>query len=170
MSYATSELINNVVQHSEKNGAVVCQYFPTKGHVQIVVADCGIGIRESFLKFGSPAVPENMSHVDAIKTCLQPRVSSKTHIAHQFGGAVNAGVGLTILREICSISGGKFWIVSHNGVVSLTNFYEMPNNQVYFGTVCAISLKRDSLRDWAGLLRAAKANLGLITKTNLQFR
>lgn len=54
VEYATSELINNVIQHARGPGYVAAQVYPQSGLVRLAVADCGIGIRQSFAEYEPP--------------------------------------------------------------------------------------------------------------------
>lgn len=116
VEYASSELINNVIQHSRGVGFVAAQVYDKSELVRIAVADCGIGIRQSFEESAPPFWVPTMSHLDAVRTALQPRVSSKMHLSSGWGGeSVNAGVGLSMLKEIARHADGLFTVLSGDG-------------------------------------------------------
>jgi hypothetical protein len=54
VEYATSELVNNVIQHARGPGYAAAQVYPQSGLVRLAVADCGIGIWQSFAEYRPP--------------------------------------------------------------------------------------------------------------------
>lgn len=51
--YLISELTNNVADHSKAQcGRITAQYFPSKNYMDVCIADCGKGLRASYLDSG----------------------------------------------------------------------------------------------------------------------
>jgi signal transduction histidine kinase len=168
VEYATSELINNVIQHARGPGFVAAQVYPQSGLVRLAVADCGIGIRQSFAEFEPPFWDPAMSHLDAVRTALQPKVSSKTHLPSAWGGPVNAGVGLSMLKEIARHADGMFTLLSGTGFYQHNHLEprrlptELSLLEPYAGTVCALQLPKQRLGNLQEILHTSKQGLGLL--------
>lgn len=169
LEYAASELINNVIQHARGPGFVAAQVYPQSGLVRLAVADCGIGIRQSFVEYEPPFWDPAMSHLDAVRTALQPRASSKTHLKSAWGGgAVNAGVGLSMLKEVAKHADGIFTLLSgtgfyqHNHVEPRRLPTELNLLETYAGTVCSLQLSKQKLGNLQEILQNSKKGLGLL--------
>lgn len=169
VEYATSELINNVLQHAKGAGYAAAQVYPKSGLVRLAVSDSGIGIRQSFLENRPPFWDDAMTDLDSVRTALQPKVSSKTHLAGGWGAsAVNAGVGLSMLKEIAKHADGLFTLISgagfyqHNHMEqrSLPSEFQLPTP--YQGTICALQLSKQKLGNLQLILQNAKKGLGLM--------
>lgn len=168
VAYSVSELINNIIQHARASGFVSVQRYPQKPFVCIGIADGGIGIRQSFAdgrpEFWDPA----MTHLDAVRTALLPRVSSKAHLAAAWGGRTNEGVGLSMLKEITAGADGVFTLSSGDGFHQTNTLQKRPwPNEVqllapYQGTVCSLLLSKEKLGNHQALLLQAKQRLGLL--------
>ncbi len=165
MQYAVSELANNVKQHAKAPGFTMAQYTARTDLIRVAIADYGIGVLRSFTENGSPLLTPEMTDVDAIDLALRPKVSSKLHLKTPWGESVNAGVGLTLLKELSEMTGGQFFMASGSGVVSqktgagavqrtLTNDFQ--------GTICALSFTRAKIHGFAELLHHAKNASGLL--------
>jgi len=154
ISYSVSELINNVIQHSNSYGFLGAQYYHNDDSTQIVVADIGIGIKQSFIESNSPHASQASTDPKAIELALKAEVSSKTHGIYAVGGAENAGVGLTLLKDIALNSGGIFLVISGDGCFKNNNWITLKNS--YQGTLVACSFKRSNLNKFDELLEDAK--------------
>lgn len=111
---ALAEIGANVVQHAESDiGFLAAQRFekPYQGRLpprlQLVVADAGIGIRDSLL----PAFPILSAAPDqaAIELALKAEITSKP--------GTNSGVGLTTALEYAEAFGGILRVRSGAGLV-----------------------------------------------------
>lgn len=159
ISYSVSELINNVIQHSNSYGFLGAQHYPKSDLTQIVVADIGIGIRQSFIESGSPHARQVETDRLAIELALKAEVSSKSHGIYAVGGAENAGVGLSLLKDVALSSGGSFLVVSGDSCFKDDKWLTLKNS--YQGTLVACSFKRSNLDDFNQLLENAKIKNGL---------
>jgi hypothetical protein len=168
LEHAASELINNVIQHARGRGYVAAQVYPASGLVRLAVADCGIGIRQSFEETAPPFWDPKMSDLDAVRTALQPRASSKTHLPMAWGQTGNAGVGLSILKEVARHADGLFTLISGNGFHQ-HNHHERRRFPTefnllhrYAGTICALQLSQQKLGNLQQILQSAKQGIGLL--------
>lgn len=168
VAYAVTELVNNVLQHARSRGFLMAQVFPKTGQVCVAIADHGIGIRGSFAEstpeFWDPA----MNDLDAVRLALQPKVSSKRHVSSGWGEAVNAGVGLSLLKELAAVADGCFTLVSGAGMYQWNHrdHREYPTETLlpakFPGTLCATQVSQQKLLNHFELLHAAKQNLHLL--------
>jgi len=168
VEYATSELINNVIQHARGPGYVAAQVYPQSGLVRLAVADCGIGIRQSFADYEPPFWDPAMSHLDAVRTALQPKASSKSHLPSAWGAPVNAGVGLSMLKEIAKHADGMFTLLSGTGFYQHNHLErrrlptELNLLEPYAGTVCSLQLPQQKLGNLQEILQSSQKGLGLL--------
>ena len=113
LKYSFSELIRNVVEHSESPVVVYCaQLWPSKHMVEVALLDVGIGIRRSlsqnpYLRIGSD--------MDALKLALLPGVSGKMFEGRKsdpYDVWENSGFGLYLLHRLSIEGKGSFFIGS----------------------------------------------------------
>jgi hypothetical protein len=168
LQYSVSELANNVLQHAKAPGYTMAQYMARTDLIRVAIADPGVGVLRSFADSGSPLCKPGWTDVDAIVTALQAKVSSKSHLKSAWGDPINAGVGLTLLKEFCSLTDGHFFMASGAGACfqmagdeSLTQSSLRSN---YHGTVCAVSFTRAKIRNFPELLHKSKQSVGLLPK------
>lgn len=165
LQYAVSELANNVSQHAKKPGFAMAQYNGQADLIRVAIADSGIGIRQSFAATGSPHWGSGLTDAEALALALQPKVSSKGHLTTPWGASINAGVGLTLLKEFCMETGGSFFIASGNASLLLTPGTPPRRSELrapFMGTVCSLALTRSEIRNFFELLNEAKRAAGLL--------
>jgi len=169
LEYASSELINNIIQHARGVGYVAVQRYPQKGLVCVGIADSGIGIRRSFEETAPSFWDPAMTHLDAVRTATQPRASSKAHLAAGWdGGRVNEGVGLSMLKEIAADADGVFTLASGTGFYQENHLQKRPYPieitmlHPFQGTVCSLVLPKEKLGNLQEILLNAKKRLGLL--------
>lgn len=166
IEYSVSELALNVKQHSKATGFAMAQYTPRTDLVRVAIADHGIGILRSFVENNSPVCKPEWTDADAITTALQPKVSSKLHLRSPWGEPVNAGVGLTLLRELCVQTGGHFFLASGNGVFLQMAGKGQPQPKIqpsnFQGTICVLAFVRAKISNYPELMHKAKQSLGLL--------
>jgi hypothetical protein len=131
--------------------------------VRVAIADSGIGIWDSFRLNDSPHLLRIRSHLDAVQVALEPKVSSTDHLGFGWGQSVNAGVGLTLLKNLSVLMKGSFVLASQSGICSLAQAFELPDNSKLNGTLCPMSFQRSRLSQFADLLYMAKQQVGLIS-------
>jgi hypothetical protein len=113
MFYLFSEMMNNVVDHSNSpiGGYTMAQYYPTYKKIQFSIADKGIGFLEN-VKYKEQVKDE----VEAIEKALEKGFTANK-FNQVYGSAYkNAGYGLYAMSEIIRQVGGKFVIISNNGL------------------------------------------------------
>lgn len=154
IEYSVSELVLNVTQHSRGSGFVSAQFYQKRGMTQVTIADSGIGIRESFLDPTSPYNHPEMTHLEALQLAVKAQVSSKSRAQSIAGAMINAGVGLTLLRDVALASGGRATLISGNATIENENGRE--GNWSYPGTSVCLELPRAALKNFGDYLEAAK--------------
>lgn len=159
IEYSVSELINNVKQHSCSYGFIGAQVYPETDTVQIAISDIGIGIRQSFIDTGSPYYNQVTTDQAAIELALQPKVSSKMHGQYLVGGAINAGVGLSLLNKLTELVVGDFIVISGNSCYHNGKWITL--SYPYKGTFVCFSFKKKALYNFNTLLEQAKVDSGL---------
>lgn len=166
IEYSVSELALNVKQHSKATGFAMAQYTPRTDLVRVAIADHGIGILRSFAENNSPIWKQEWTDTDAIVAALKPKVSSKLHLPSPWGEPVNAGVGLTLLRELCIQTGGHFFLASGNGVFLQLSGRGQPLSKTlpscFQGTTCVLAFIRAKISNYPELMHKAKQSLGLL--------
>ena len=170
IEYSVSELASNVVQHARASGFATAQYMPRTDLVRVAIADYGIGILRSFVENGSPLCEPDWTDADAIAAALRPKVSSKSHLSSPWGEAVNAGVGLTLLKELCLKTEGQFVLASGRSVLLQRAGWQEPEWRTlrngFQGTLCVLVFARAKVRSFAELLHNVKGVVGLLPGGN----
>jgi len=107
--YCLLELLENIVHHAESptNGLVCAQAYKESGAVELVIVDCGIGVRASLSKNPRYSI---QSDADAIRLALQKGVTSTP--------ARNSGEGLFFVAELMERA-GRMRLHSGNAMVSV---------------------------------------------------
>ncbi len=166
LQYAVSELANNTIQHAKAPGFATAQYTARTDLIRVAIADHGIGVLRSFAENGSPYWKQDLTESQAIALALQPKVSSKSHLTTAWGESINAGVGLTLLKEFCSMTGGDLFMGSGNGACFQSSSDKTLNQaslrSSFHGTLCALSFTRAQIQNFPELLHKAKQVVGLL--------
>jgi anti-sigma regulatory factor (Ser/Thr protein kinase) len=155
LKYAMSELGRNVVQHAQSpiGGIAIAQYFPDRGHIQIVLCDIGQGVRCSL----QPNYPEIAGDLEALKLALLPHVSGAVQTG-PYGSSENAGLGLFFSKEIAWRADGSFWLASERALIGVTGQDFDARRRVYRriehwpGTLVVMDIPVTGVMDFAGLL------------------
>lgn len=117
------EVFENAVLHSRSEAGVCCcgQFFPNEQHLDITIADSGIGVRQNVRRhLGQP----KMSSVEALRWALQPGHSTKL-------GGQPGGLGLKFLKDFITLNRGRIQIASRFG------FYLFENGEESFTKMAA---------------------------------
>lgn len=103
VKYSLVELLRNVIQHSNSpfGGIAMAHYYPATGLVDVVVADCGVGIQNTL----NNKYPEIDKDFKAIKFATQPHVSGTFKPGAYSEMNENAGLGLFFYQADCK----SFW-------------------------------------------------------------
>lgn len=111
ISYMTDELLSNIVHHAaEDNGYILAQNYPTKGYIDICIADIGRTLLQSYETF------ENNKHqVENHKNALKAALSGKST-----KGQIDRGYGIsTSTKMLCEGLNGSFFMFSGNSFASI---------------------------------------------------
>lgn len=148
------ELFSNVFRHSDSALGLFCsgQFYPSREKFNFTIVDNGVTIKtnvnrylsKEFLKnrstadkiFGTKYEPKN--GIDAIKWALED-----THSTTGQGG-----LGLSLLMEFITISGGRIEIISNDGYYSIKDGKESFKKleESFEGTIVSIELNTVSDR------------------------
>lgn len=165
IKYALIELLRNVVQHSQSQigGVAMAHYFPKSGLVEICVADCGIGIKETL----KVAYPEIDTDLKALKFATQPHVSgtfvAETSLYNDMKD--NAGLGLFFIKQITSLASGRFFLGSGSHMAHIWGDVDGEQQKKYIhtkkgngwgGTVAYLQLKKNSIIEFDEILRSCR--------------
>lgn len=112
--YIVSELVRNVLEHSEsRDGAILsAQYFKKSNTIRIGIVDTGVGIKKTI----------NQSHraptdLEAIRLALMPGITGTTN--REGGTEQNAGAGLFFIKSIASVNRDFFMLYSGDALYKL---------------------------------------------------
>lgn len=137
LKYMIDETLDNITEHSDSDrGYVFAQAYPTKGFLDVCIADRGINLLGSYMK-----LPDNeiASDMEAIKAANRG-ISSKN-----LPDAENRGFGIKTSKQMLiqglggqylMISGSCLYIKSRN----IDSFYEMPHGLRWNGTIVALRI------------------------------
>ena len=162
IKYSLIELLRNVVQHAASTiGAVVIgNYFPQVGQVDVVVADCGCGIRAAM----NERYREIGDDYKAVKFALQPHVSGTFQRGAYESMASNAGLGLFFIKEIATRSSGGLFLGSGSMLAALRGNPDGSPSRRYItskthgwpGTLALLQLKRGNIEEFGDLLQRCR--------------
>jgi anti-sigma regulatory factor (Ser/Thr protein kinase) len=170
--YIVSELVRNVLEHSEaRTGALLCaQYYKKSNSIRIGIADTGLGIKATITRSHRA---EN--DLEAIRLALMPGITGTTR--KEGGTEQNAGAGLFFIKSIASVNRDFFVIYSGAGLFKLlkktsarkirlhadpfedrhTAAAHMPYWQ---GTVVGVDITLDQTEEFSRLLDAIRETYG----------
>lgn len=101
LSYCFYEILDNVLTHSgKKTGTVLMHYDPSRSSVKILVADDGIGIRQSL---SENDVYKDISEAEAMHLCLKDKVTD------------GRGMGYGLYSTVCLIKNAGIQMEIHSG-------------------------------------------------------
>lgn len=143
--YVVSELIRNVIEHSQSpNGAIVAaQYHKKSNIIRIGIADTGVGIKKTI----------NQSHVAwsdgaALKLALTPGVTGTT--SKEGGTMDNAGAGLFFIKSIAANNRNFFMLYSGKALYKLLKRQGEGDVRLYADPAKDRHSEREDLPDWQG--------------------
>ena len=123
LKYAVSEIIDNALQHSGfRDGAVVgAQAYPNLADrpIDVVVADCGIGIRQHLSQH--PLYRGLADDAEALRIALTPNVTGVYR--HRAAGerpdpqtSENQGIGLSVVNSLARRNAGRLVVWSGRAI------------------------------------------------------
>lgn len=137
LKYMIDETLDNITEHSESDrGYIFAQAYPTKGFLDVCIADRGINLLGSYEKLPDNEIATDMEAIKAANRGL----SSKN-----LPDAENRGFGIKTSKQMLiqgldgqylMISGSSLYIKSRY----LDSFYSMPNGLRWNGTIVALRI------------------------------
>jgi anti-sigma regulatory factor (Ser/Thr protein kinase) len=135
--YMIDETLDNITEHSESDrGYIFAQAYPTKGFLDVCIADRGVSLLGSYEK-----LPDNeiLSDMEAIKAANRG-LSSKN-----LPDAENRGFGIRTSKQMLIHGlGGQFLMISGSSLYlkscNLDTFYSMPHGLRWNGTIVALRI------------------------------
>ena len=137
LKYMIDEILDNITEHSESDrGYIFAQAYPTKGFLDVCIADRGVSLLGSYEK-----LPDNeiLSDIEAIKAANRG-LSSKN-----LPDAENRGFGIRTSKQMLIQGlGGQYLMISGSSLyiktVNLDSFYSMPRGLRWNGTIVALRI------------------------------
>ena len=139
---ALSEIFSNCFFHAEAGreicGLACAQSWPHELLAQVVVADSGIGIRNSL--GANPEYRERLEKENAAELATELGVTSKPA-----PGGAHSGYGLTVARQLMEKHGGNFLLLSYNdGFQAMEHGFEARELRVPWpGTIVTLEWRTD---------------------------
>ena len=164
VQYCLGELLTNCRQHAGSSAfAYGDRIKDERGEeaIRIAVADCGIGIRESFVSNESPHAHPNCDDQAAIRIALGSQVSSTRRRSSHYNQSANFGLGLSMVRTFARMARGEFCIFSGNARVSEGSDNVLEQACFWPGTVVSVLLPLETLGDYRQRLAEALRVNGL---------
>ena len=167
IGYIVSELVRNVLEHSEaEHGALLCaQYYKKTNRICIGIADMGLGVKATITRSHSAK-----TDLDAIQLALWPGITGTT--PRPGGTEQNAGAGLFFIKAIADVNRDFFVIYSGNGFYKLLkkkssrrrlnadpfdDRHSKSDQLPYWrGTVVGVDMTLDQTREFSLLLDAIR--------------
>lgn len=114
VDYLISELTNNIAEHSEDtNGLVTFQYYPTKGFIDICIADNGIGLYKSYEK---SAIFHPANEEEAIKYAVRGRSTKDRAESRGFGISTSIDMITTGLNGTFILWSGENYYIKNRKI------------------------------------------------------
>jgi anti-sigma regulatory factor (Ser/Thr protein kinase) len=137
LKYMIDETLDNITEHSESDrGYIFAQAYPTKGFLDVCIADRGVSLLGSYEK-----LPDNeiLSDMEAIKAANRG-LSSKN-----LPDAENRGFGIRTSKQMLIHGlGGQYLLISGCSLYlkscNLDTFYSMPHGLRWNGTIVALRI------------------------------
>jgi len=137
LKYMIDEILDNITEHSESDrGYIFAQAYPTKGFLDVCIADRGVSLLGSYEK-----LPDNeiSSDLEAIKAANRG-LSSKN-----LPDAENRGFGIKTSKQMLIQGlGGQYLMISGSSLyiktLNLDSFYSMPHGLRWNGTIVALRI------------------------------
>lgn len=134
LMYLIDEAVNNVLHHSKDEcGYLLAQYYRSKGYIDIVIADIGQTILDTYSNFEKYSA-EVVTHKLAMEAALQGKSTKSLDIDRGFGIS-------TSKRLLTEGLNGKYFIYSGNvfniHTLDVNDIIELPENIFWQGVyVC----------------------------------
>lgn len=106
LMYIIDETVNNVLHHSDgQNGYLLAQYYPNKRYLDLVIADLGNTILQTYEKL------DKYSHIDTHKLAMEAAIAGKSTKSMD----VDRGFGISTSKDMLTRGlNGKYFLFSGN--------------------------------------------------------
>lgn len=137
LKYMIDETLDNITEHSDSDrGYIFAQAYPTKGFLDVCIADRGVSLLGSYEK-----LPDNeiLSDMEAIKAANRGLSSKNLPDAENRGFGIRTSKQMLIQGlggQYLMISGSSLYIKTRN----LDSFYSMPHGLRWNGTIVALRI------------------------------
>ena len=137
LKYMIDETLDNITEHSESDrGYIFAQAYPTKGFLDVCIADRGVSLLGSYEK-----LPDNeiLSDMEAIKAANRGLSSKNLPDAENRGFGIRTSKQMLIQGlggQYLMISGSSLYIKTRN----IDSFYSMPQALRWNGTIVALRI------------------------------
>lgn len=137
LKYIIGETIDNITEHSDTDrGFIVAQAYPTKGYLDICIADRGITLLGSYQKLQDNEIEGDLEAIQAANR----GISSKN-----LPEAENRGYGIyTSKKMLIEGLNGQYMIMSGSALYmksrSLDEFFVLPDGLKWNGTIVALRI------------------------------
>ena len=114
IKYIVSELVRNVLEHSQSSGGAIvsAQYYKKSNTIRIGIVDNGVGIKSTINQSHHAA-----THLESIRLALTPGITGTTN--KEGGTEFNAGAGLFFIKSIAKVNRDFFIIYSGDAMYKL---------------------------------------------------
>lgn len=152
LRYVLSELLYNTLEHGKQYGSSrirniripsIAQFtwYKTRNEIQFIIADNGVGIKKHI----EQAYPGQATHLDALRTAIQPKRSGTFGASDPYTNKNNAGMGLYLSTNIIKRLNAEMHIISGDGLlhVSPMDITGKNLNHSWPGTFVVVTLRVD---------------------------
>lgn len=138
LSYMFSELITNIVEHSQSEyGYIYSQYLTNEGCVDICIADKGISIFGSYVKAGKYDIQSNPA--EALRLAVMGHSTKNLPFAENRGYGISTSIKMLVdglHGSFFILSGGAFYRHDKNGA----NIVRLPESLEWNGTIVLLRI------------------------------
>jgi hypothetical protein len=156
LSYSLREVLRNVIEHSNSEKLwFVGQHWRNKHQVELVVADEGIGIRESLRRNPNLRPPTDL---EAIRLALEPGISGVAYRGARLNRNdywANSGYGLFMTSKLCAL-GGSFFVCSGSASLLWERGNEENLTAHWGGTLLRLGISTPEVRNLSERLKALR--------------
>lgn len=146
--YVVREMIRNIFDHSDTTHYYYAlQSYKYKACVEIVIADAGVGLKDTIPFDVEEIWNDQNNDEEAIRKALTPGLSALSNHSYAPEDYKNSGYGLALVKKIIQQSEGLFSIASGEKSLTATNEKEFFKDCDIKGTVIRMRINLNKLRD-----------------------
>lgn len=148
------EVFSNVFRHSDSALGLFCsgQFYPSRNKFNFTIVDNGVTIKTNVNRYLAKEFIKNRSTADKIFGTKFEPISGieaiKWALVDTHSTTGKGGLGLSLLMEFITISGGSIEIISNDGYYSIKDGQEsfQKHEESFEGTIISIELNTESDR------------------------